>query len=110
MKGGIFLTRERKNSKYGHFIKLTFEDENEFDEYISTLENLKTTYKTDLEFLELVEILDHIIDTMKKNKNTKAVYDAFFSGDGFVVIRDSDTVYWIRSLKDPNVWMKLEED
>ena len=30
--------------------------------------------------------------------------------DGFVVIRDSDTVYWIRSLKDPNVWMKLEED
>ena len=42
MKGGIFLTRERKNSKYGHFIKLTFEDENEFDEYISTLENLKT--------------------------------------------------------------------
>lgn len=71
MKGGIFLTRERKNSKYGHFIKLTFEDENEFDEYISTLENLKTTYKTDLEFLELVEILDHIIDTMKKKKNTK---------------------------------------
>ena len=53
---------------------------------------------------------DKDLYSIKKNKNTKAVYDAFFSGDGFVVIRDSDTVYWIRSLKDPNVWMKLEED
>ena len=54
--------------------------------------------------------IDKDLYSIKKNKNTKAVYDAFFSGDGFVVIRDSDTVYWIRSLKDPNVWMKLEED
>ncbi|MFR7809410.1 MAG: hypothetical protein ACLU4N_09075 [Butyricimonas faecihominis] len=53
---------------------------------------------------------DKDLYSIKKNKNTKAVYDAFFSGDGFVVIRDSDTVYWIRSLKDPNIWMKLEED
>ena len=53
---------------------------------------------------------DKDLYSIKYNKNTKAVYDAFFSGDGFVVIRDSDTVYWIRSLKDPNVWMKLEED
>lgn len=53
---------------------------------------------------------DKDLYSIKKNKNTKAIYDAFFSEDGFVVIRDSDTVYWIRSLKDPNVWMKLEEN
>ena len=55
-------------------------------------------------------ITDKDLYSIKKNKNTKAIYDAFFSEDGFVVIRDSDTVYWIRSLKDPNVWMKLEEN
>ena len=53
---------------------------------------------------------DKDLYSIKKNKNTKAIYDAFFSEDGFVVIRDSDTVYWIRSLKDPNVWMKLDEN
>ena len=53
---------------------------------------------------------DKDLYSIKKNKNTKAIYDTFFSEDGFVVIRDSDTVYWIRSLKNPNVWMKLEEN
>lgn len=43
-----------------------------------------------------------------KNDHVTAIYDAFFSKKGFTVIRDTGKIFWIRSIEDRNVWMKLE--
>ncbi|MCB6971361.1 MULTISPECIES: DUF4302 domain-containing protein [Butyricimonas] len=45
-----------------------------------------------------------------KNEHVGVIYDAFFSSKGFTVIRDTEEVFWIRSIADPNKWMKLEAD
>ena len=45
-----------------------------------------------------------------KNEHVGVIYDAFFSSKGFTVIRDTEEVFWIRSIADLNKWMRLEAD
>ena len=45
-----------------------------------------------------------------ENARVGAIYNAFFDSKGFTVIRDSEEIFWIRSIQNPEVWMKLEAD